>query len=178
MLAGLVAITAPCAFVNAPSAVIIGLVSGVLVCWAVFFVEQVLRIDDPVGAIAVHGFNGAWGCLALGLFADGSYGDGWNGVPGTVKGLLFHGDASQLAAQCIGVATCIFWTGSAMFLFFKVQMLFTDIRVAPEVEIGGLDLPEMGALAYPDFPIAGTGYGGSGSRAGAGSAAVPVPHAK
>ncbi len=76
MLAGLVAITAPCAFVNTVSAVIIGLVAGILVCWAVFFVERKLKVDDPVGAIAVHGFNGAWGLIALGLFADGTYGDG------------------------------------------------------------------------------------------------------
>src|SRR5262249_19176821 len=87
MLAGLVAITAPCAFVNAPSACLIGIISGVLVVEAAFFIEQKLKIDDPVGAIAVHGVNGAWGCLSLGLLADGTYGDGWNGVPGTVSGL-------------------------------------------------------------------------------------------
>ena len=94
VLAGLVAITAPCAFVTAPSAVLIGGVAGVLVCWSVFFVERTLRIDDPVGAISVHGVNGAWGVLALGLFADGTYGDGWNGVAGGVRG-LFYGDAGQ-----------------------------------------------------------------------------------
>src|SRR5439155_527863 len=76
-LAGLVAITAPCAFVTAPSAVLIGGVAGVLVCAAVFFIERRLRIDDPVGAISVHGVNGLWGILSLGLLADGTYGDGW-----------------------------------------------------------------------------------------------------
>ena len=99
MLAGLVAITAPCAFVNSISACIIGLIAGWLVVEAALFIERRLKLDDPVGAIAVHGVNGAWGCIALGLFADGSYGDGWNSVPGTVKG-LFYGDASQLLAQC------------------------------------------------------------------------------
>ena len=108
MLAGLVAITAPCAFVNSVSAVIIGGIAGILVVAAVLFIERTLKIDDPVGAIAVHGVNGAWGVLSLGLFADGTYGDGWNGVPGTVKG-LFYGDASQFAAQCVGTLTCIVW---------------------------------------------------------------------
>src|SRR5438093_7032131 len=100
-LAGLVAITAPCAFVTAPSAVLIGGVAGLLVCIAVFFIDGKLRIDDPVGAISVHGVNGLWGILSLGLPAGGTYGDGWNGVNGAVRG-LFYGDASQFAAQLIG----------------------------------------------------------------------------
>src|SRR5690606_11012007 len=97
MLAGLVAITAPCAFVDAPSAVLIGGLAGVLVVKAATFVEETLRIDDPVGAIGVHGANGAWGILALGLFANGSYGEGLNGVPGGVRG-LFYGDSGQFFA--------------------------------------------------------------------------------
>src|SRR5437016_4910089 len=100
-LAGLVAITAPCAFVTAPSAVLIGGIAGVLVCIAVFFIDGKLRINDPVGAISVHGVNGLWGILAAGLLADGTYGDGWNGVNGAVRG-LFYGDASQFVAQAIG----------------------------------------------------------------------------
>ena len=119
MLAGLVAITAPCAFVNSVSAVIIGGIAGVLVVVAVLFIERTLKIDDPVGAIAVHGVNGVWGVLSVGLFADGTYGDGWNGVPGTVKG-LFYGDASQFAAQCIGTLTCVVWVFVAFFAFFKI----------------------------------------------------------
>ena len=108
MLAGLVAITAPCAFVNAPVACLIGSISGFLVVEAAFFIERKLKIDDPVGAIAVHGVNGAWGCLALGLFADGTYGDGWNGVPGTVTGLVLWQRFTVLRAvhrswrQCCG----------------------------------------------------------------------------
>ena len=83
-LAGLVAITAPCAFVNGISSFIIGLIAGLLVCVSVPFVENKLKLDDPVGAISVHGVNGFWGVLALGLFADGTYGDGFNGVAGGV----------------------------------------------------------------------------------------------
>ena len=98
MLAGLVAITAPCAFVSPGIAILIGAVSGFLVIAAALFVETTLKIDDPVGAIAVHGCNGTWGIIALGLFANGTYGEGFNGVPGTVKG-LFYGDSGQLVAS-------------------------------------------------------------------------------
>jgi len=152
LLAGLVAITAPCAFVNSVSAFIIGAVAGLLVCWAVFFVERTLKVDDPVGAVAVHGVNGMWGVLSLGLFADGTYGDGWNGVPGTVKG-LFYGDPSQLIAQSIGVLTNIVFVFSVCWVFFKVQDAIMGLRVSAEDEIGGLDEPETGVLAYPDFTV-------------------------
>lgn len=148
MLAGLVAITAPCAFVNSVSAVIIGAVAGILVIKSVFFIEQKLKVDDPVGAISVHGVCGAWGVLSLGLFADGMYGDGWNGVSGAVKG-LFYGDASQFVAQCIDVTANFAWTFTVSFIFFKLIDAIVGMRVAPEVELQGLDLPEVGALAYP-----------------------------
>src|SRR5467141_2764866 len=97
MLAGLVAITCPCAFVSAGGACWIGLISGILVVESVFFFDK-LGIDDCVGAISVHGVNGAWGCLSLGLFADGVYGDGWNGTPGKVLGLFYGGGLSQFFA--------------------------------------------------------------------------------
>src|SRR5437899_11990271 len=149
-LAGLVAITAPCAFVSAPSAVMIGGIAGVLVCTAVFFIERALRIDDPVGAISVHGGCGLCGIRSLGLLADGTYGDGWNGVNGAVRG-LFYGDASQFAAQLIGGAANIVGVGVMAFVAYKVTAFVVGgHRVAPEVEELGLDLPEMGALAYPD----------------------------
>ena len=147
MLAGLVAITAPCAFVNSISACIIGLIAGVLVVEAALFVERKLKVDDPVGAVAVHGFNGAWGCLALGLFADGSYGDGWNNVPGTVKG-LFYGDPSQFLAQCIGVASDFVYVALISLIVFKLIDLLVGSRVDAEAEIDGLDIPEMGMLGY------------------------------
>ena len=148
-LAGLVAITAPCAFVNAISAFIIGLVAGLLVCVAVPFIENKLKLDDPVGAISVHGVNGFWGVLALGLFADGSYGDGLNGGAGGVTGLFF-GDASQLAAQLISLAVLLVWGFGVSFVFFKVLDRVWGLRIAPEAELEGLDIPEMGVLAYPD----------------------------
>ena len=122
---------------------------GILVCLAVFFVEGTLKIDDPVGAISVHGVNGAWGVISLGLFADGSYGDGWNGVPGTVKG-LFYGDSSQFLAQCVGTLTCFVFVFVSFYVFFKLLDAVIGNRVSAEVEISGLDLPEMGALAYPE----------------------------
>jgi len=157
MLAGLVAITAPCAFVTAPSAVLIGVISGILVVFSVFFIDQTLKVDDPVGAISVHGVNGAWGVLSLGLLADGKYGDGWNGVPGAVTG-LFYGDARQFLAQCIGTLTCFVWVFVSFYVFFKILDVVLGNRVSAETELSGLDMPEMGALAYPEFaPAAGSG---------------------
>ena len=151
-LAGLVAITAPCAFVNAASAFVIGLIGGILVCLAVPFVENKLKIDDPVGAISVHCVNGLWGILSLGLFADGSYGDGLNGVAGGVKG-LFYGDASQFAAQVVAVIVLFVWGFGVSFVFFKALDKVWGLRVSPEAELEGLDIPEMGVLAYPDLTI-------------------------
>jgi Amt family ammonium transporter len=152
LLAGLVAITAPCAFVTAPAAVLIGLIAGLLLCGAVFFVERTLKIDDPVGAISVHGVNGAWGVFALGLFADGTYGDALNGVEGGVTG-LFYGDASQLAAQCIGILANIIYVGLIGYVVFKLLDVTIGLRVDPEQEAEGLDQYEVAVIAYPDFNI-------------------------
>lgn len=149
MLAGLVAITAPCAFVTPLSAVIIGIIAGILVILVYNFVDRKLKIDDPVGAFAVHGANGAWGVLSLGLFADGSYGDGWNGVAGTVKG-LFYGDGKQFVAQLIGTITCFVFVFVVMYVFFKVLNKIIRLRSKPEDEIGGLDIPETGVHGYVD----------------------------
>ena len=146
-LAGLVAITAPCAFVNSTGACIIGIVAGVLVIEAYLFIDQKLRVDDPVGAVAVHGVNGAWGCIALGIFADGTYGDGWNGVPGTVKGLLY-GDVSQFYAQCIGVLTNVIFIGLSAFIVLKLIDVVMGHRVSEATEIDGADIPEMGIQGY------------------------------
>jgi Amt family ammonium transporter len=150
LLAGLVAITAPCAFVTSLSAVIIGAIAGILVCISIFFIERVLKIDDPVGAVSVHGVNGAWGVISLGLFADGTYGDGFNGVAGTVKG-LFYGDVSQFVAQLIGVATNIVFVFAVMYVFFKILDKVVPLRVDPELEMAGLDQAEVAVTAYPDF---------------------------
>jgi Amt family ammonium transporter len=152
LLAGLVAITAPCAFVNSVSAVIIGLVAGVLVCVSVFFIERTMKVDDPVGAVSVHGVNGAWGVLAVGLFADGTYGDGLNGVAGTVKG-LFYGGGSQFAAQVVGTLTNMIFVFTIMYVFFKILDKIIPLRVDPELEIEGLDQAEVAVSAYPDFNV-------------------------
>ena len=147
MLAGLVAITAPCAFVNSMSACIIGIIAGVLVVESVYFIESALKIDDPVGAISVHGVCGAWGVLALGLFADGTYGDGWNGVAGTVKG-LFYGDASQFYAECVGVLANFIYVGLISIVVFKLIDIIVGNRPTADAEVNGLDIPEMGIPGY------------------------------
>ena len=148
LLAGLVAITAPCAFVTPLGGLIIGLISGILVVEVTLFVERKMRIDDPVGAIAVHGANGIWGVLSLGLFADGLYGDGLNGVKGNVTGLFYGGGFGQLAAEAIGAATNLIFIGAAGWVMFKFLNLIVGNRVKPEVELYGLDLPEMGLDGY------------------------------
>jgi len=153
MLAGLVAITAPCAFVTSFGAVAIGVIAGVLLVGAVYFVDHKLKIDDPVGAISVHGVNGAFGVIAVGLFADGSYGAGLNGVATPVIGLFYGGGFSQLVAQTIGTATCFIFIGASFLVYFKVADLVLGNRVSAAEEIEGLDLAEVGVLAYPDFNL-------------------------
>jgi Amt family ammonium transporter len=166
MLAGLVAITAPCAFVDSWAAAFIGAVAGVLVVMGVFFWDRV-GVDDPVGAISVHGVNGLWGVISLGIFANGKYGAGWNGVARTaseflnkeyssdgVRGALY-GDISQLYAQLIDAAVVATFGFVMAFVWFKFSNLITPLRVNRETEIEGLDLPEMGALGYPDFALTG-----------------------
>lgn len=152
LLAGLVAITAPCGFVNPVCSVIIGLIAGLLVCLSVEVVERVFKIDDPVGAVSVHGVNGLWGVICVGLFADGksNYGGSWNGVNGSVTG-LFYGDSGQLVAQLIGVATLIGFVFVFYFLMFRMVDVLLGQRVKAEYELEGLDVPETGSLCYPEF---------------------------
>jgi ammonium transporter, Amt family len=165
MLAGLVAITAPCAFVDSWAAVLIGAIAGVLVVFSVFFWER-RGIDDPVGAVSVHGVNGLWGVISVGIFANGKYGGGWNGVVREafskdlgydgVRGILF-GDASQLYAQLIDAAVVAVFGFLMAYAWFKLSNRITPIRVSQETEVEGLDGPEMGALGYPDFTILNRG---------------------
>jgi len=154
LLAGLVAITAPSGFVSTIGSVIIGLVAGVLVCVSVEFIERVLKVDDPVGAISVHGTNGIWGVISVGLFADGTsnYGGSWNGVNGSVRG-LFYGDPSQLVAQLIGVGTLIGFVFTFSYVLNMIIHFIVGQRVDAAEELEGLDLPEMGALGYPEFVL-------------------------
>jgi Amt family ammonium transporter len=147
MLAGLVAITCPCAFVSAGGACWLGLIAGLICVESVFFLDK-HRIDDSVGAISVHGTCGAWGCLSLGLFADGTYGDGWNGVSGTVRGLFYGGGMGQFWAELIGVSVCFVTLSLLALLVYFIAEKLVGNRVSKEVEITGLDLPEMGAPGY------------------------------
>jgi Amt family ammonium transporter len=153
MLAGLVAVTAPCAFIAPWAAAVIGIIAAVLAIETVFVVERKFKIDDPVGAIAVHMMNGIFGTLAVGIFSNGSYGAGWNGS--SSKGIegIIKGDWGQLGAQALGVVVILGVIFPIAYGFFKIQNKLTKggIRSAEEDEISGLDLPEMGVLAYPEF---------------------------
>ncbi|HEX3600861.1 MAG TPA: hypothetical protein VHU84_12005, partial [Lacipirellulaceae bacterium] len=177
MLAGLVAITAPCAFVTSISACIIGIVAGIIVVEAVFFIDRVMKIDDCVGAISVHGVNGLWGILSLGLLADGTYGVGWNAThlfkmaDGSLKIIAdvatapkdaveqgvtgwFYGNANQFWAECVGGIACFVYLAIISYIVFKVTgALSGGIRVSPEVELEGVDVPEMGVLGYAGFAM-------------------------
>ncbi len=145
MLAGLVAITAPSGFVGPLAGSLIGVVAGVLVCLSVAFFDRI-RIDDPVGAISVHGVNGLWGVLAVGIFADGTANYGGFQVTG-----LLYGNLGQFMAQVVGAAVAFVWAFGGAYIFFKVLDRFVKLRVSPEAELAGLDLPEMGIAGYiPD----------------------------
>ena len=148
LLGGLVAITAPCAFVGPQAAILIGTIAGLIVVWTVLMLERRFRLDDPVGAIPVHGACGLWGALAVGIFADGSYGEGWNGVAGPGRGILY-GDGGQLVAQLLGIVTNLLVVFGLGILFFIIVERLIGNRVLAEVEWSGLDALEMGSDAYP-----------------------------
>jgi Amt family ammonium transporter len=156
MLAGLVAITAPCAFVSSWAAMLIGAIAGVLVILAATYIDTVLKIDDPVGAIAVHGVNGMFGVLATGIFANGVYGQGLNGVARGVTGLLY-GDSGQLLAEVIAVVANVLWVAPVAALSFFAVGKIVGNRVDAEDEVNGLDLSEMGVHGYSADPGPGTG---------------------
>ena len=148
ILAGLVAITAPCAFVAPWAAVVIGAIAGVLVIWASTALEK-LKIDDPVGAVPVHMVNGAWGVLAVGIFANGNPDTAaWNGMESAVTGLIYGG-TTQIVAQLAEVLSIFVVVFGLSYLFFKAMYALKLMRVSREDELAGLDLPEMGSLAYP-----------------------------
>jgi Amt family ammonium transporter len=137
---------------------------------AAVFVDQKLKIDDPVGAVAVHGVCGAWGIIGLGLFANGTYGDGLNGVSGSVKGLLY-GDSGQLVASIAGIVVNIVWVGAMAFIGLKVVNAIVGNRVSKEVEIAGLDEDEMGLPGYAAEP----GHALPPELAVASAATAPTP---
>jgi Amt family ammonium transporter len=171
MLAGLVAVTAPCAFVAPWAACVIGLVAGFIVCYGVWFFDHVAHVDDPCGAISVHGLCGAWGVLAVGIFADGTYGEGWNGISGGVKGVLY-GDGGQLLAQLAHIVVGFVWAFGITWVLFSIAKRFMKIRVSPEAEVEGLDMPEFGAVCYPDFVL--VAHGSSHAPTPSSSAGVSV----
>lgn len=147
-LAGLVAITAPCDVVDATGSIIIGAVAGLLVVFAVWFCDNVIHVDDPVGAVAVHCFNGIWGTIAVGLFATTS------APECTFNGLFYGGGFSQLGIQLLGMITVLAWTAVTMFIAFKIIDKTVGLRVSEEEEIVGLDAKEHGlASAYAGFSI-------------------------
>lgn len=148
-LGGLVAITAGCAFVSIGSSILIGLVAGVFVVFAVLGFDR-LKIDDPVGALSVHLVNGVFGTLAVGLFAQDQF------TPGTTgDGLFFGGGVSLLMSQLIGIAAVGGFTFVASFAAWYLIKITAGVRVSPEEEFEGLDIGEHGMSAYPEFTSAG-----------------------
>ena len=143
VIAGLVAITAGCANMGPSMAILTGLIGGFVVVLAANFLENTLKIDDPVGAIAAHGFTGAWGTIAVGLFAQEEFGG--------INGLFFGGGAGQLGAQIVGVVAAFVFVFTSSFIVFKLIDSVIGMRVSPEEEETGLDVSEHSASGYPDF---------------------------
>jgi Amt family ammonium transporter len=154
MLAGLVANTACGAFIGAPASVVVGAVAGLIFVAASLFIERSLKLDDPVSAIAVHGVCGIWGLLCVGIFSDGTYGSGLNGVSGTVTGILYGG-YGQFAAQLIGIVANIVWVGLTSYALFRVIDATIGMRVKPHEEIEGLDYHQLAQPAYSDPALEG-----------------------
>ncbi|WP_035258767.1 ammonium transporter [Desulfatirhabdium butyrativorans] len=149
VLAGLVAVTAPCGWIEAWAAIVIGLIAGALVVISVYTIEG-MGIDDPVGAVSVHGVNGMWGLISVGLFADGTYGNYSLEAP-FATGLFYGGGIGQLISQVIGVAVAAGWAFGTGYLIFKIMDKVMGIRVNPVEELKGLDVFEHGGSAYPEF---------------------------
>ncbi|MFP4215202.1 MAG: ammonium transporter [Phycisphaerae bacterium] len=150
ILAGLVAITAPCATVTPAWAVVIGAIGGVLVVLAVIFIDSVLKVDDPVGAVAVHGVCGAWGTLAAGLFNTPV--EAWEGGP-MIGGILVGGTIDQLIVQLVGIVTVFAYAFVAGLIMFFAIRFTIGLRVSEEEELRGLDVGEHGMEAYTGFQI-------------------------
>lgn len=147
ILAGLVAITAPCAFVDTWAALVIGAVAGLIVCLVSLALEKA-RIDDPVGAVPVHFANGIWGLLAVGIFAMGNPDTaGWNGIETPVTGLLYGG-GTQILSQIAEIGAIFVFAFGLSFVFFKILHAFKLLRSERADELAGLDLPEMGVPGY------------------------------
>lgn len=151
IISGLVAITASCAWVEGWAASFIGALAGALMYGSVRFLDA-MGVDDPVGAVSVHGTCGLWGLIAVGIFADGTYGNYSLEAP-YVTGLLYGGGSGQLLAQLIGAGVLLFWAFGTGWITFKAMDKAFGIRVSLEEEIKGLDFFEHGSSAYPDFSV-------------------------
>jgi len=147
-LAGLVAVTAPCAFIEPWAAIAIGAVAGVLVVTAVVVLDK-LHVDDPVGAFPVHGVNGIWGTLSIGIFGQKAL-----GLAG--DGLLYGGGFAQLGPQLLGVAAAGLFVALSMGFVFKMIDLFIGLRVSRDEELKGLDIGEHGMESYAGFQVFST----------------------
>jgi len=148
-LAGLVGITAGCYTVTPGGALVIGAVSGVIVVLSVIFIDKVLKIDDPVGAVSVHGVSGLWGTLACGLFNAEKV----LGTADASTGLFYGGGANQLISQLIGAGVAFLWAFGLGLVLFKVIDMVMGIRVSKDEELRGLDIDEHGMEAYSGFQI-------------------------
>jgi Amt family ammonium transporter len=148
-LGGLVAITAGTASVTPVGALIIGLVAGPVLVFGIAFIERVLRVDDPVGAVTVHALNGMWGTLAVGLFAAPQAG-ALTGM-GEVAGLFYGGGFTQLGYQLVGVVAVCSWAFVTMLILFSILKATIGIRVSTKEELEGLDISEHGTVSYPEF---------------------------
>jgi Amt family ammonium transporter len=150
-IAGLVAITASCAWVEGWAAIVIGIIAGAVMYASVKLLES-KGIDDPVGAVSVHGTCGLWGLLSVGLFADGTYGNYAIEAP-FATGLFYGGGGEQLLAQVISIVVVAAWAFGIGYLMFKALDKIIGSRVPPQVEMQGLDIPEHGTPAYPEFIV-------------------------
>ena len=148
LLAGLVAISAPCAFVSPVEAVLIGALAGLLVVVSILFIDKTLRIDDPVGAISVHGVCGAFGLVCVGLFARNELVPSSTGFAAGPIGFFHSGNISQLGAQAVGIAANLAWVFPTSLVTLAAIHKLVGNRVAARAEIEGLDVPEMGVLGY------------------------------
>jgi Amt family ammonium transporter len=161
-LAGLVAITCPCYWFSPTGSLAIGAIAGVIVYYGVELLEH-LRIDDPIGAVPVHGINGIWGTLSLGLFASGEFGASGPISPdhsAPLKGLFYGGGTQVLAAQAVGSAIITVATFVVALVIMKVIYTVGVLRVSKEGEEYGLDLHEHGIMAYPEYQITSAGRPG------------------
>ncbi len=153
LLGGLVAVTAPCGSINNWAALTIGIVAGVIIYAGVMFNENTLKLDDPVGAICVHGYCGSWGLISVGLFSIGI----GNGIlkdaayAAGAPGLFYGGGISLLLIQLVAVLCTIVWGFGLSFIIFKILDAVVGLRVSAEEEIMGLDISEHGIRAYPEY---------------------------